>query len=42
MSGIVKLQLWQFSLIYLLLIVVSLVMKKPGQPGEKFCGQLCA
>ena len=28
MSGIVKLQLWQFSLIYLLLIVVSLVMKK--------------
>ncbi len=28
MSGIVQLQLWQFSLIYLLLIVISLVMKK--------------
>ena len=28
MQGIVKLQIWQFSLIYLLLVVVLLIMKK--------------
>ena len=29
-SGIVQLQLWQFSLIYLLLIIVIAIMKKSG------------
>jgi len=37
-GGIVQLQLWQFSLIYLLLIIVIAIMKKSGvEIGRASC-----